>query len=117
MWQPSYVPRGEIEYGMGGRANPFAKVTSIGKGHAARNNPRLYLRLSRNVASAREDHFVRGSGLPAHLLNLVGDEKPKRLDVFPLPPSSRDDIPLYDYCLAGHFIQSGLHEPVLEYRQ
>ncbi len=79
---------------MFGGAHPLSKIFSIGQGYATCNNARFVSGLSFYIPSPRCDYLVRWPDFAANHLNFICNQESKVLNVLPLPPPSRDDIPL-----------------------
>jgi hypothetical protein len=69
-------------------AYPLSEISGICKRYTAGDDTRFDLGLCRDIASPRNDYFVRRTYFPANELNLIGNKQGNRLHVLPLAPSA-----------------------------
>jgi hypothetical protein len=88
------LPGCEIEYRVFGGPHPLPKILNIGQGYTTCNDTCLISCLPFYIPRTRYDYFVRRPDFAANHLDFICDQEPKILNILPLPPPSRDNIPL-----------------------
>jgi len=93
-FQMPILPWCKVENSMRAGAHPFSEITSISKRNTTCDNPGLLLHLCSHETCTRYHDLIGWSNLSTNQLHFIRNQKANILNMFPLLPSSRKNIPL-----------------------